>query len=241
MRKRPLIGISVSYHDENKQLLLKETYADSILRAGGLPIMLPCTADEQVVSELLDHLDGIVLSGGADVNPKRFGEEVHPACGKIEEKRDAHELLLTRLAIERGLPVFGICRGMQVLAVALGATLFQDIEAQLGIPVSEHRQEPPYDDYKHTVRFKEGGLFARVTQTEWMLTNSMHHQSVKDAGPKIKIEGITMDGIVEAISMVGNEAVFGVQFHPEYLAHYSDFAARLFTYFIGKAEEFRKE
>ena len=241
MENRPIIGISASRSEENRQLLLKETYFDAIVRAGGLPIVFPSSiTDEAAIGELLDHVDGVLLSGGIDIHPRRFGEEILPACDNIDEKRDEFELTLTRMAIERGMPVFGICRGIQVIAVALGGTLFQDIESQLGIPAAEHKQEPPFDDYKHTVRFKEGGLLERITGTTLMLTNSMHHQAIKDAGEKLKIEGITMDGIIEAVSMAGNEAVFGVEFHPECLESFSDPAARMFTYFVERAAAYRK-
>lgn len=240
MEKRPIIGITSSHNQERLHVMLRETYIQSIIRAGGVPVVLPCVSDEIVIDHLLDTIDGLLLSGGCDIHPKHYGEEVHPACGEIDEARDACELMLVRKAIDRGMPVFGICRGFQVLAVALGATLFQDLESQLGLPKEKHRQQPPYDDPIHTVRFKEGGLLERITETPLMPTNSMHHQAVKDAGEKIKIEGITMDGVVEAISMAGNESVFGVEFHPEHLDHYSDFAARLFTYFVGKALDYKK-
>lgn len=240
MKFRPVIGITASYSEENQRLSLNERYFEAILRAGGLPVMLPQTADETTVCALLDHIDGVLLSGGVDILPSRYGEETLPACGIIHEKRDEFELLLTKHALERNMPIFGICRGIQVLAVALGATLFQDIESQLGIPVKQHKQEQPYDDPVHTVRFKEGGLFERITQTTLMPTNSMHHQSIKEAGDRLRIEGITMDGIIEAVCAKDNEAVFGVQFHPEYLAHYSDFAERLFTYFVEKAAAYHK-
>lgn len=240
MGKRPVIGISASRSEEKHQLLLTESYLNAIYRAGGLPMVLPtCIAEEEAIDDMLSHVDGVLLSGGVDIHPRRFGEEILPGCGAIDEKRDAFELLLTQKAIERGMPVFGICRGIQVLAVALGGTLFQDIESQLGIKASEHRQEAPADEYKHAVRFKEGGLLARITGAELMLTNSLHHQSIKDAGERLHIEGITMDGIIEAVSMAGNEAVFGVQFHPECLESFSDPAARLFTYFVQKAMEYR--
>jgi len=237
---RPVIGISASYHEENRRLSLNERYFVAIIRAGGLPVMLPLTADEETACALLERIDGLLLSGGVDVLPARYGEETLPACGTIHENRDESELLLTRLALERNMPIFGICRGIQVLAVAMGATLFQDIESQLGIPASQHKQSEPYDDPVHTVRFKEGGLFERITQTALMPTNSMHHQSIKEAGNNLRIEGITMDGIIEAVCSKTNEAVFGVQFHPEYLAHYSDFAERLFRYFVRKASEYHK-
>lgn len=240
MRKRPVIGISASRSEEKHQLMLTETYLNAIWRAGGVPVVLPVSiTDESAVDGMLEHIDGVLLSGGIDVHPRYFGEEVLPGCGAIDEKRDAFELALTQKAIERGMPVLGVCRGLQVLAVALGTTLFQDIGSQLGIPASAHKQEPPFDDYKHAVRFKEGGLLERVTGTSLMLTNSMHHQSVKDAGEKLVIEGITMDGIIEAVSMAGSETVFGVQFHPEYLERFSDPAARIFTYFVEKAAEYR--
>ncbi len=241
MDKKPLIGVTAWRNAESQQLRLKETYMDAVYRAGGLPVVLPCLADEASIDALLDYLDGVLLSGGNDIHPRRYGEEVLPCCGEIDERRDEFELLLVKRAIERDMPIFGICRGFQVLAVALGATLFQDLEAQLGLPRENHRQEPPYDDYKHTVRFKEGSLLARITQTELMPANSMHHQAIKEASDRINIEGITMDGIIEAISMKGNDAVFAVEFHPEYLAPFSDFAARMFTYFVDKAGAYRQK
>ena len=240
MSYRPVIGITPHRNQEKQQILLRETYIESIIRAGGLPIILPCVQDEHMIDALLDTVDGILLSGGCDIHPKHYGEDIHPACGEIDELRDGFELPLVKRAAERNMPVFGICRGFQVICVAFGATLFQDIESQFGIPREKHRQPEPYDDPVHTVRFKEGGLFERITKTALMPANSMHHQAVKDAGDRLRIEGITMDGIVEAVSLAGNETVFGVEFHPEYLAHYSDFAVRLFDYFVEKAGAYHK-
>ena len=234
MSYRPIIGISGQYNTEDHQHSIRDTYFDSIMRAGGIPVLLPRVTNADIAKDLLAHLDGLLLAGGGDVNPSRFGEETLPTCGKIEEVRDISELILIDEALKSEMPIFGICRGVQVLAVALGATLFQDIESQLGIPASEHKQEKPYDNPHHVVRFKEGSLLERITGTSVMPTNSMHHQSIKDAGDKLKIEGITMDGIIEAVSMVGRENVFGVQFHPEFLAHYSDWASRLFDYYISQ-------
>lgn len=238
MEKRPLIGVSGAQNDEKSRLLLGKRYAQEIMRAGGLPVLLPYPADEATIDALLSRLDGLLLAGGGDIHPKHFGEEVMSCCGAIDEERDEFELMLIKKALKLRMPVFGICRGIQVIAVALGATLFQDIEAQLGIPKENHKQTQPFDDPVHMVRFKEGGLFERMTGTALMPTNSMHHQAIKDAGDKLRIEGITMDGIIEAISAVDNEAVFGVEFHPEYLADYSDFAARMFKYFIDKAKQY---
>lgn len=240
MKKRPIVGLS-GYHNEEKKITqLGDRYADMILRAGALPVLLPRTTDESVICELLDHIDGLLLCGGGDVVPARYGEEKLEQCGVPDEVRDECEFQLIKHALQRRMPIFGICRGIQILGVALGATLFQDIESQLGIPRSKHYQQEPHEDAVHVVRFKEGGLFERITGTSVMPTNSMHHQSIKEAGDRVRIEGITMDGIIEAISAADNDAVFGVQFHPEYLAHYSDFAFRLFEYFVEKAVDYMK-
>ena len=236
MDYRPIIGISGNFNSESLQHSIKNTYFDTLLRAGSLPVLLPYVKDDETAAQVIHHLDGLLLAGGGDILPSRFGEEMLPECGKLEEERDVSELLLLKAALDRHMPVFGICRGVQLLAVGLGGTLFQDIESQLGIPAKAHKQEPPYDNPHHAVRFKEGGLFERITGSRLMLTNSMHHQSIKDAGSQLKIEGITMDGIIEAVSMIGREEVFGVQFHPECLAHYSDWAMRLFTYFVEKTQ-----
>ena len=240
MEKRPVIGVSGPFNQDKQQMLLGVRYAYTLLRAGALPVLLPRTTNEETICALLDHIDGLLLAGGGDVLPTRFGEEPLPACGKPDEVRDEFELLLLKHAFQRRMPVFGICRGVQMIAVALGATLFQDIESQLGIPRIHHYQELPYDDAVHVVRFKEGGLLERITGTSVMPTNSMHHQSIKEANERIRIEGITMDGIIEAISATDNDAVFGVQFHPEQFAHYSYFAYRLFEYFVNKASAYMK-
>jgi len=240
MKKRPVIGVSGSYNHEKGQHILGDRYMDMLIKAGALPVLLPKTTDETIMHSLLDRIDGLLLSGGCDVLPARYGEETLEQCGVIDEQRDEFELLLVKHALERRMPIFGICRGIQVLAVAMGATLFQDIESQLGLLRVNHYQELPYDDAVHVVRFKEGGLLERVTQTSVMPTNSMHHQAIKEAGDRLRIEGITMDGIIEAVSAADNDAVFGVQFHPEYFAHYSEFAFRLFTYFVEKAVDYMK-
>lgn len=192
MERRPLIGISGAQNDEKSRLLLGKRYAQEVMRAGGLPVLLPYPADEATIDALLSRMDGLLLAGGGDIHPKYFGEEIMPCCGSIDDERDEFELMLMQKALKLRMPVFGICRGIQVIAVALGATLFQDIETQLGIPKEKHRQTQPFDDPVHTVRFKEGGLFERITGTTLMPTNSMHHQAIKEAGERLKIEGITM-------------------------------------------------
>lgn len=241
MDYRPIIGISGNFNEETRQHSIKDTYFQALLREGSFPVLLPRVRDREMAAYVISRLDGLLLAGGGDILPSRFGEETLPECGKIEDERDESELLLIQAALDANMPVFGICRGVQILAVALGATLFQDIPSQLGLAPDAHRQEPPYDNPHHVVRFKEGGLFERVTGTQLMPTNSMHHQSIKEAGDRLRIEGITMDGIIEAISMANRDNVFGVQFHPECLSPYSDWARNLFTYFVDQTRAYHTD
>lgn len=238
MNKRPIIGISGSHNVTEHQLFIRENYMESVLRAGGLPVLLPHVFDRETARALLASLDGLLLAGGGDVRPSVYGEEMLPACGEPDDHRDEFELLMIREAIEMGMPIFGVCRGIQVLAVAMGGTLYQDIESQLGIEKLRHSQEPPYGEAVHTVRFEKDGLFARVTGTEEMQTNSMHHQAIKHPGERLIIEGVSEDGVVEAVRAKDDDGIFAVQFHPEYLSDHNEQAARLFDHFVAKARTY---
>ena len=239
MKKRPLIGVSGSHDGEKRQIFVRENYMDCVLAAGGIPVLLPYVGDEASARAMLSSLDGLMLAGGVDIDPAHFGEAKLEACGEIDEKRDAFELLITPMAIEMGMPVFGICRGIQTLAVALGGTLVQDIESQMGIPAVTHQQNPPYTADTHEVRFEAGGLLARITGKTRVRVNSMHHQSVKALGDRLRLEGLSGDGVIEAVSMKGREDVFGVQYHPEYIAGEHAHAAKLFAHFVACAEAYR--
>lgn len=239
MGKRPVIGISGSHNAAESRLFIHENYIRTILKAGGLPVLLPEILDKEAMAELLDQLDGLLLAGGGDILPARFGEETLPECGVPDAQRDAFELAVTPLAIEKGLPVFGVCRGIQVLNVALGGTLYQDIQTQCGLLRGIHYQPAPYHVEVHEVVFTRGGLFEGLTGASSMMTNSVHHQSIKDVAPSLKVEGTTADGIIEAVCARDNDRVFGVQFHPEYLAEHSDAAFKMFEHFIRKAAEYR--
>ena len=238
MAYRPIIGISGSHNIEEHQLFLRENYMESVLRAGGLPVLLPHFSDEATARAFVSRLDGLLLAGGGDVRPSRYGEEMLPACGEPDDQRDVFELLMIREAMGMGMPIFGVCRGIQILAVAMGGTLYQDIESQLGIEKLRHSQEPPYGEAVHTVRFAPDGLFARVTGVQEMRTNSMHHQSIKEPGERLVVEGMTEDGVIEAVRAKDNDGIFAVQFHPEYLSDHSEQAARLFNHFVARASAY---
>lgn len=236
-----VIGVSGSHNVTDRQFFVRENYMESVLRAGAIPVLLPEVDDDNVIEQMLDVLDGILLAGGGDVNPARYGEKTLPVCGEVDEKRDAFEFKLTAQAMKRNMPIFGICRGSQVLAAAMGGTLFQDIESQKGIPAERHSQKPPYGEAVHMVQFKTGGLFERITGVEKMQANSMHHQAVKDAGPNLVVEGTAEDGVIEALSAKERDNVFAVQFHPEYLSDHDEAAQKLFNHLVSLAQAYHRK
>lgn len=241
MDHRPIIGIAGSHNEADNHISIKQTYIHAILRAGGLPILLPMTEDEHIINELLQHIDGLLLSGGGDIEPSYFGEEIIDACGKPDILRDKFELSITPKAILRNMPVFGICRGVQVLAVSLGGTLVQDIETQCNLARATHYQANPFHVPHHRITLNPDGLLAGITGSNFLQTNSMHHQSIKNPGSELIVEASTEDGIIEAVSMKASNRVFGVQFHPEYLCENDPSIALMFTYFVNQSKKYHFE
>ncbi len=236
---RPIIGVSGTFLEEKQQMLLRETYTNAVLEAGGLPFILPTVSDEAVISALLDQIDGLLLSGGGDVDPAHYGEQRVPDCGEPNARRDEFELRITKMAKDRRMPIFGICRGVQVLCVVYGGKLIQDIPSVCGIPLEKHRQPEPFNLLWHEIQLAKDGLLTRITGLTRAMTNSMHHQAIAIPGGTLVVEATADDGIIEAVSDRENAAVFGVQFHPEFLTENSDFAKDLFAYFVKRAEEYR--
>ncbi len=236
--KKPVIGITGYSTQPNAGVGLRRTYIDAVLHSGGLPVILPMLTQEEDAVRLLRSIDGLLLSGGGDIDPKLFGEEKRPECNAPDVLRDACELLLARLAREMRMPVFGICRGVQVLNVAYGGTLIQDIASQCGIPCGTHRQGEPYDALVHDVQLTPGGLLNRLTGLDRFATNSLHHQAVAALGGTLVAEAVCADGIIEAVSDSANPAIFGVQFHPEFFCKQKEYARKMFDYFTEQAAAF---
>ena len=236
---RPLIGITPSHDEEKAQLYIRENYLSSVSDAGGFPVILQQTQHPDLLEETLNRIDGLLLSGGGDVEPSLYGQALSPCCGSVDSARDAFEFALLKGAFARRIPIFGICRGAQVLGVALGATLFQDIEDECGIPASRHRQSPPYDRPVHSISLTHDGLFERLTHKSRLQVNSAHHQAIAKPGPEMIVEAISDDGIVEGFRRIGDDAVFAVQFHPEHMAAEDVDAACFFRYHIECAKAYR--
>src|ERR671934_870106 len=220
---RPVIGICTALAraqwgvwKEREAALLAFSYITAIQRAGGLALMIPPDGSyEDDPDELLDLLDGLILAGGSDIDPACYGADPHPETHHIVPERDRSELALTRRAIERDMPVLGICRGMQLINVAFGGTLTQHLPEELGH--EEHRRTPgSFDDADHDVRLAPGSLAARAAGEELHGTKSHHHQGVAIVGEGFRVTGwSTIDDLPEAIERRDHRFALGVQWHPE--------------------------
>ena len=225
---RPLIGISANTADID--LTLRRVYCDQIVHAGGVPMVLPPVDDAEVLINMLEGIDGLVLTGGADYNPLWYGEQPEKELHTINSTRDLPELLLTRLAFNRQIPILGICRGVQTMAIALGGNLVQDLKTPL-----KHGQDAPRSEATHSVTITEGStLYALYGQETFV--NSFHHQAVKDCGSHLHVVATAPDGVIEAVESTEQKALMGVQWHPEWMG---DEGLKLFEWLTQRSREFK--
>ena len=196
------------------------TYVNAVKKAGGVPLVIPMTTDDRQIDAILDVIDALIMTGGEDIAPlEYFGEEPHPNLGEVVPARDAFDIKLIKKAVAKGIPVLGICRGVQALNVAFGGTLYQDIPTQLPTYSIQHSQDAPGSLGTHTVIIDKNSALYKQVGKEQIAVNSFHHQAVKDVAPGFKATAKSKDGCIEAIEMVGNPKVWGVQFHPEHLVN----------------------
>lgn len=239
----PIIGITPAYDSENGRLFLRPPYLEAVLDAGGLPVILPLAAGETHIRLLLGMLHGLVLSGGGDLDPAFFHEPPNPRLGEVQPLRDLLELKLTRLALEENLPLLGICRGIQVMNVAAGGSLIQDLPSQRPGGI-RHRQTKDRNLTTHRVEVKERSHLGKIVkpflseaQNKGMVieVNSLHHQAVKDLGAGFSASAWSRDGIIEAIEALDRDFAVGVQWHPEDLYKSEKTSRALFTALIEAA------
>lgn len=235
---KPLIGVTANFSEG--QLQLAPGYFRSVEAAGGIPVIIaPKRMPNANMSLLLDHIDGLLLSGGADINPILVGEDPVPALHGINTERDLFELTLTRLAYNRQIPMLGICRGIQVLAAALGGTIMQDIATSLPhTQLIKHSQDADRATATHFVEAVEGSRIAELLGKRFAV-NSFHHQAVGQCGPRFRITAQSADGVIEAIESTEMKSIIGVQWHPEcFIAEGDTCMMPLFQQFVNDASEF---
>ena len=240
-QRRPVIGITGNYQELTCKL--GEGYYKQIVAAGGVPMIIPPIADKVVLADTLDRIDALLLSGGADINPLYCGEEPVPGLGGINSERDLPELLITRMAYNRQLPILGICRGIQTLAVALDGKVEQDIK----LTTVKHSQDTDRSVPTHSVSIEKdstlyniyGGsqFFPLPSSIIPLFVNSFHHQAVSDAGPRFRVIARAADGVIEAIESTEFKPILGVQWHPECMG---DDGLPIFQWLVDQAAKFKE-
>lgn len=226
----PVIGITSSYDSNMGKATLSRYYIEAVEAAGGIPLVIPCIMSEAAVEPLLDSIDGLLLSGGVDVDPQLFGEEPQPALGEICPERDSFELALTRRALQQDMAILAICRGIQVLNIAAGGTVLQDIGTAIKNPL-KHDQLAPRWYGTHAINVLSSSQLASIWG-ERITVNSMHHQAVGRVAEGFIATAWSSDGVVEAIESSKHRFTIGVQCHPECMWKEQKRVLHLFTKFV---------
>ena len=235
----PLIGISANF--ENGNSCIEHSYVISILQAGAIPVLLPVHNDIETLRKTIETLDGLMLTGGGDINPLYGNEEPLPPLGSIDAARDQFDFTLVKLAADRQIPIFGICRGHQIINMAFGGTNYQDIYSQHEQQLLKHSQSISREFGSHTVNIVNNTILHSVLGTDSLIVNSYHHQAVKDVAPGFRVSATSPDGIVEAMEGMPGHRIFSVQWHPEKMAVRPDEQMmKLFHYFVDEATLFKK-
>ena len=250
---RSVIGIVTNFADQD--VTIREVFHKQVIDAGGTPLLIPPTTDTQVIVNILNRIDGLLLTGGADVNPLWEGEEPIRNMGSINNKRDLSELLTTRLAYNRQIPIFAVCRGLQVLAIALGGKVQQHIYDPYIVEETEekkltrmksvttlrpaklkHDQSASFNEPTHSIKIAPDSVLYSIYKQEKIFVNSFHHQAVSMPGKRFKVTAYAPDGVIECMESAEFKPIMGVQWHPEWL---EEDGQKLFKWFVNEADSFR--
>ena len=239
--KKPLIGVTARYSNENglASHYAKTAYIEGVRMAGADVLLIPASEDPSACDRIMKSLDGLLLTGGADVSPQLYGEEPIRQVKFSRIADDRFESALIQAAREQGKPILGICRGLQILNVALGGTLYQDLHAQGAATLCHLQDEAIWEEGTHSVSVLEGTVLSGILQSSKVLVNSYHHQAVKDLASGLIVSARSSDGVVEAAE-TANGMVLGVQWHPERMTAQEPFM-RLFRHFVEKCLEIKSE
>lgn len=229
----PIIGVTAS-RDDRGTLSVGREYLDAVFRAGGLPLMIPYTKAAKALDRIVEEIDGLLLTGGGDIDPTWFDEEPIPGLGWIDPERDHLEIALIRRMMEKRKAVLAVCRGCQILNVAAGGDMFQDLYRQRE-GLLQHMQKAPRSHLSHSVTVVENSLLFRIAGEATFKVNSFHHQAVRKLAPGFIASATAKDGVIEALESVRHPFVLGVQWHPEHLVQTDAISRRLFEAFVQAA------
>ncbi len=243
----PVIGVTANLREDPKSeeqrplghfVRADFDYVDGVVGAGGIPMVLPPIVE--MAEKVAGRIDGLLLSGGSDLDPSYYGEEPVPELNPTVPKRDAFEMAIVEHALERGVPVFGICRGLQVLNVALGGTLYQDLPSQLHPDLIAHRQQVPKWQWTHEVEIDADSKVAGIMETDDIRVNSYHHQAIKDLSGDLVAVAHSSDGVIEAAESpnLSERWLVGVQWHAEAMRDIGPENRNLFRAHVVAAERY---
>ncbi|MEJ6471390.1 gamma-glutamyl-gamma-aminobutyrate hydrolase family protein [Fusobacterium animalis] len=242
MSKRAIIGISSSIIVDNsgsfagyKRAYVNKDYVDAVIRAGGVPLIIPFSTDKEVIISQAQLIDGLILSGGHDINPYNYGQEPSQKIGETFPERDTYEMILLEESKKRNIPILGICRGFQLINVAAGGTLYQDLSLIPG-NILKHNQVSNPTLKTHKVEIKENSFISSIFGKETMV-NSFHHQVIDKVANDFIVVAKASDGVVEAIEHKTYKFLVAVQWHPEMLAVNCEKARELFSKFVEEAKK----
>ena len=231
---KPIIGVVSCGYTNNRQFVT-QTYLQAIQDAGGIPVILPCTQAEESYSYYVRMCDGFLFCGGDDVTPLLFGEELLTTQGRTDTQTDLFHLSLMKYVLSSHLPILAICRGMQILNIALGGTIFQDLSLRPISSLNHMQLSENREDTSHKITISSNSILYNILGTS-AYVNSFHHQSIHVLGTNLKITAIASDGVIEAIESVTSSFIIGVQWHPECMYHSFQPMQKLFLTFVEKAK-----
>lgn len=233
---KPIVGIGsdlLNKKGERERAFVYTTYVESLRRAGAVPVLIPPQAEN--AEAMIAGLDGIVLAGGDDCDPAIYGESRHPSVEPMDPRRQENDLALARVARKRGIPTLGICLGVQVMNVAAGGTLIQDIDSELRTDI-EHASEAS-DRHRHEVLVEKGSRLAGIVGRQELSVNSSHHQAIRHIGDGLRVTAQAPDGIIEGLEDPAHPFYVGVQWHPEDMSGEGS-ASALFGAFVDAARKY---
>lgn len=231
------IGVIPLWDEDKNSIWMLPGYLDSIIAAGGCPVILPLTDDDQIIRQLSTAYDGFLFTGGHDVSPTLYNQTKSDQCGFVIKIRDSMESKLITRLIDLNKPVFGICRGIQILNVLLGGSLYQDLDTQLKSNIN-HKQLPPYDTPAHRIDIAKNTPLHDLLRKDAIHVNSYHHQAIHNISPQLTVMATSQDGLVEAVYLPTKKFVWAVQWHPEY-SPLAESSKKLFSTFVDACQLYK--